>query len=57
MADYSYSQIGLGSNVTLEAITVPTEIILWRSTPQTMRTACLDIYAGSYSYRVSKLIA
>ncbi|KAI0340522.1 RCC1/BLIP-II [Trametopsis cervina] len=41
-----FGQIGLGGNVTLEAITVPTEVILWRSTPQTMRTTCLDVYAG-----------
>lgn len=41
-----FGQIGLGGNVTLEAITVPTEVILWRSTPRTMKTTCLDIYAG-----------
>ncbi|KAI0693747.1 RCC1/BLIP-II [Cytidiella melzeri] len=41
-----FGQIGLGGNITLEAITVPTEVILWRSTPQTMRTTCLDVYAG-----------
>ncbi|KAJ3541331.1 hypothetical protein NM688_g6101 [Phlebia brevispora] len=41
-----FGQIGLGGNVSLTAITVPTEIILWRSTPQTMRTTCLDVYAG-----------
>ncbi|KAI0086302.1 regulator of chromosome condensation 1/beta-lactamase-inhibitor protein II [Irpex rosettiformis] len=41
-----FGQIGLGSNVALEAITVPTEVILWRSTPQAVRTTCLDIYAG-----------
>ncbi|GBE82398.1 regulator of chromosome condensation 1/beta-lactamase-inhibitor protein II [Sparassis latifolia] len=41
-----YGQIGLGSTVTLDTITVPTEVILWRSTPATMRTTCLDVYAG-----------
>ncbi|CAL1704214.1 unnamed protein product [Somion occarium] len=41
-----YGQIGLGRNVALDTITVPTEIILWRATPQTMRTTCLDITAG-----------
>ncbi|TBU32306.1 RCC1/BLIP-II [Dichomitus squalens] len=41
-----YGQIGLGGNVTLEAITVPTEVILWRTTPGTMKTKCLDVFAG-----------
>ncbi|KAH8107169.1 RCC1/BLIP-II [Cristinia sonorae] len=41
-----YGQIGLGGNVTLNLITVPTEVILWRNTPQTMRTMCLNVYAG-----------
>lgn len=41
-----FRQIGLGSQVTLDTITVPTEVILWRSTPGDMRTTCLDIYAG-----------
>lgn len=26
---------------------MPTEVVLWRSTPQTMRTTCLDVYAGA----------
>lgn len=41
-----FGQIGLGSQVTLDTITVPTEVILWRNTPSGMRTTCLDIYAG-----------
>ncbi|THH01701.1 hypothetical protein EW026_g1034 [Hermanssonia centrifuga] len=41
-----FGQIGLGGNVALEAITVPTEVILWRATPQSVRTTCLDVYAG-----------
>ncbi|KAJ2968011.1 hypothetical protein NUW54_g13339 [Trametes sanguinea] len=41
-----FGQIGLGANVTLEAITVPTEVILWRATPATMRTTCVDVFAG-----------
>ncbi|KIP09277.1 hypothetical protein PHLGIDRAFT_23026 [Phlebiopsis gigantea 11061_1 CR5-6] len=41
-----FGQIGLGGNVTIEAITVPTEVVLWRSTPATMRTTCLDVSAG-----------
>ncbi|KAH9171455.1 RCC1/BLIP-II [Lactarius sanguifluus] len=28
-----YGQIGLGGNVTLDTITVPTEVVLWRGTP------------------------
>lgn len=39
-------QIGLGREVSLDTITVPTEVILWRSTPAGMRTTCLDVYAG-----------
>ena len=30
----------------METITVPTEVILWRSTPATTKTKCLDIFAG-----------
>lgn len=41
-----FGQIGLGREVTLDTITVPTEVILWRSTPAGMRTTCLDVYAG-----------
>ncbi|TCD65403.1 hypothetical protein EIP91_002702 [Steccherinum ochraceum] len=41
-----FGQIGLGGNITLDVITVPTEVILWRNTPQAMRTTCLDVYAG-----------
>ncbi|KZT74173.1 RCC1/BLIP-II protein [Daedalea quercina L-15889] len=41
-----FGQIGLGREVTLDSITVPTEVILWRNTPAGMRTTCLDIYAG-----------
>ncbi|KAJ3476287.1 hypothetical protein NLI96_g11263 [Meripilus lineatus] len=41
-----FGQIGLGSNVTVDTVTVPTEIILWRSTPQLMRSTCVDIFAG-----------
>ncbi|EIW60539.1 RCC1/BLIP-II [Trametes versicolor FP-101664 SS1] len=41
-----FGQIGLGGNVTLETITVPTEVILWRATPATMRTTCVDVFAG-----------
>ncbi|KAI0747945.1 RCC1/BLIP-II [Daedaleopsis nitida] len=41
-----FGQIGLGANVTLDTISVPTEVILWRSTPATTKTKCLDIFAG-----------
>ncbi|KAI0721594.1 RCC1/BLIP-II [Cerioporus squamosus] len=41
-----YGQIGLGGNITLDTITVPTEVILWRMTPGSTRTTCLDIFAG-----------
>ncbi|KAH9930969.1 regulator of chromosome condensation 1/beta-lactamase-inhibitor protein II [Fomitopsis serialis] len=41
-----FGQIGLGREVTLDTITVPTEVILWRSTPAGMRTTCLDVYAA-----------
>ncbi|KAI0797823.1 RCC1/BLIP-II [Abortiporus biennis] len=41
-----FGQIGLGGNVSLDSITVPTEVILWRSTPLATRTTCLDIFAG-----------
>ncbi|KAI0807193.1 RCC1/BLIP-II [Fomes fomentarius] len=41
-----FGQIGLGANVTLDTITVPTEVILWRLTSATTKTKCLDIFAG-----------
>ena len=39
-------QIGLGGNVTLDTITVPTEVVLWRGTPSDTRTRCIDLNAG-----------
>ncbi|KAI0315840.1 RCC1/BLIP-II [Amylostereum chailletii] len=41
-----YGQIGLGGNVTLDTITVPTEVVLWRSTPSGMGTRCIGLHAG-----------
>ncbi|THU99335.1 RCC1/BLIP-II [Dendrothele bispora CBS 962.96] len=41
-----YGQIGLGPNVTVESITVPTEVILWRSLASGTQTKCLDVAAG-----------
>lgn len=42
-----YRQVGLGSNVALDTITVPTEVILWRMIPNTTRSKCLNITAGN----------
>ncbi|KAF9233602.1 regulator of chromosome condensation 1/beta-lactamase-inhibitor protein II [Melanogaster broomeanus] len=41
-----YGQIGLGSGITLDAITVPTEIILTRNVPASTASRCLGIAAG-----------
>ncbi|KAK7693272.1 hypothetical protein QCA50_002839 [Cerrena zonata] len=41
-----YGQIGLGGNVTLDTITVPTEVVLWKATPQATRSTCLSVAAG-----------
>ncbi|KAF9065313.1 regulator of chromosome condensation 1/beta-lactamase-inhibitor protein II [Rhodocollybia butyracea] len=41
-----YGQIGLGNNVTLDTITVPTEVILWRMTSPGDQTKCLSVSAG-----------
>ncbi|KAF5387108.1 hypothetical protein D9615_001862 [Tricholomella constricta] len=41
-----YGQIGLGSNVALDTITVPTEVVLWNSTSNRGNTKCVDIAAG-----------
>lgn len=40
-----FSQIGLGDNVTLDTITVPTEVILWRMAQGT-QTKCVNVTAG-----------
>lgn len=40
------SQIGLGGNVSLDTITIPTEVVLWRGTPSGTRTRCIDLNAG-----------
>lgn len=39
-------QIGLGSNVTLRVITVPTEVVLWRMVPQKTQSRCLNVTAS-----------
>ena len=41
-----HRQIGLGGNVILDTITVPTEVVLWRGTPSGTRTQCIDLNAG-----------
>ncbi|KAH9057653.1 RCC1/BLIP-II [Lactarius vividus] len=41
-----YGQIGLGGNVTLDTITVPTEVVLWRNTPSGTHTRCIDLNVG-----------
>ncbi|KAG5635130.1 hypothetical protein H0H81_012342 [Sphagnurus paluster] len=41
-----YGQIGLGSNVALDTITVPTEVILWKSAASRGNTRCINITAG-----------
>ncbi|KAJ3908556.1 regulator of chromosome condensation 1/beta-lactamase-inhibitor protein II [Lentinula edodes] len=40
-----YGQIGLGDNITLDTITVPTEVILWRMAQGT-QTKCVNVTAG-----------
>ena len=42
------SQIGLGSNLILDTITVPTEIVLWQSAADRSRTKCLGLSAGLF---------
>ncbi|KAF6764701.1 regulator of chromosome condensation 1/beta-lactamase-inhibitor protein II [Ephemerocybe angulata] len=41
-----YGQLGLGANVALDTITVPTEVILWRATPNSVESTCTDVKAG-----------
>uniref|UniRef100_A0A0W0FU55 Uncharacterized protein n=1 Tax=Moniliophthora roreri TaxID=221103 RepID=A0A0W0FU55_MONRR len=41
-----YGQVGLGNNVTVDTITVPTEVALWRSLSPRSQTKCLKINAG-----------
>jgi hypothetical protein len=41
-----FRQIGLGSNMALDTITVPTEVVLWRSSPRS-KTNCINVSAGN----------
>lgn len=44
-----YGQLGLGANVALDTITIPTEVVLWRAVPNNVHTSCTDVTAGPYS--------
>ena len=39
-------QMGLGSGITLDTIIVPTEVVLSRNTPISLKTKCLQVSAG-----------
>lgn len=41
-----FGQIGLGGNMTLDTIILPTEVVLSRNVPGSVRTRCIDISAG-----------
>ncbi|KAK7043637.1 hypothetical protein VNI00_008248 [Paramarasmius palmivorus] len=41
-----YGQIGLGNNVTVDTITVPTEVVLWRPSSPGSQTRCVRVNAG-----------
>ncbi|KAH0584302.1 putative E3 ubiquitin-protein ligase HERC4 [Termitomyces sp. J132] len=41
-----FGQAGLGSNVALDTIIVPTEVVLWKSSTNRKTTKCMDITAG-----------
>ncbi|KAF9009392.1 regulator of chromosome condensation 1/beta-lactamase-inhibitor protein II [Cyathus striatus] len=41
-----YGQIGLGSNVNLDTIVVPTEVTLWKTNTLETRSACTNVTAG-----------
>ncbi|KAG1756442.1 regulator of chromosome condensation 1/beta-lactamase-inhibitor protein II [Suillus paluster] len=41
-----FGQIGLGGNMTLDTIILPTEVVLSRNVPSSVRTRCIDIAAG-----------
>jgi alpha-tubulin suppressor-like RCC1 family protein len=50
LGDVMSRQIGLGSNVTLDTITVPTEVILGRGSPGQAQTRCLKVVAGDFFF-------
>ncbi|RXW17978.1 hypothetical protein EST38_g7882 [Candolleomyces aberdarensis] len=41
-----FGQLGLGSSITLDTITVPSEVVLWRATPSRVSCECTDVTAG-----------
>ncbi|KAG2158456.1 regulator of chromosome condensation 1/beta-lactamase-inhibitor protein II [Suillus bovinus] len=41
-----FRQIGLGGNMTLDTIILPTEVVLSRNVPGSVRTRCIGISAG-----------
>ncbi|KAF9227858.1 RCC1/BLIP-II [Gyrodon lividus] len=41
-----HGQIGLGAGITLDTITVPTEVVLDRNVPASTRSRCLGLMAG-----------
>ncbi|KAK1232984.1 hypothetical protein PQX77_003898 [Marasmius sp. AFHP31] len=41
-----FGQIGLGSNVTMDTITVPSEVALWKSVSPRAQSKCLQVTAG-----------
>ncbi|KAG2077976.1 RCC1 BLIP-II [Suillus decipiens] len=41
-----FGQIGLGGNMTLDTIILPTEVVLSRNVPGSVRTRCIGISAG-----------
>ena len=43
-----FRQIGLGGNVVLDTITVPTEIVLWQSAADRVHAKCLSLSAGLF---------
>lgn len=47
--DVHSRQVGLGSNVMLDTITIPTEIVLSRGAPSKSQTSCLNITAGTHA--------
>ncbi|KAI6166953.1 regulator of chromosome condensation 1/beta-lactamase-inhibitor protein II [Pisolithus thermaeus] len=41
-----FGQLGLGSGIVLDAVTIPTEVILTRNLPLDVKSKCLGIWAG-----------
>ncbi|KAJ3501150.1 hypothetical protein NMY22_g19025 [Coprinellus aureogranulatus] len=41
-----FGQLGLGDKVTLDTITIPTEVILWRAVSRELDTNCTDVVAA-----------